>query len=83
MIWFVHHVCVTVWNFSEMEDQADVLNTSDLITAWLNLLDFIQSECLSCVLDTMESHPHDLGIQTEARRILFFFFDTDSEIESM
>ena len=66
-----------------MEDQADVLNISDLITAWLSLLDFIQNECLSPVLDTMESHPHDLGIQTEGRRILFFFFDTDLEMESM
>ncbi len=57
----------------------DMLNASDLIVTWLSLLDFLQQESLSTVLDTMESHPHDLGIQTEGRRILLFFFDEVEE----
>ena len=66
-----------------MDEETEKLNVSDLIVTWLNLLDYIQKNCLSVVLDTMETHPHDLGIQTEGRRILFFYFDSDLENGSM
>ncbi len=45
----------------------------------MSLLDYIQREALSTVLDAMETHPRDLAVQAEGRRVLLFFFEAEED----